>query len=387
MVLLERSLTPPNDESFFLLGARGVGRSTLIKSYFPSAYTINLLLASHEERFVSDPDRLVQEVLALDQEVTHVFIDEIQKVPKLCDVVHYLLEEKKVAKRFILTGSSARKLKAAGANLLAGRAHYLSLFPLSERELGPRFSIEKALNYGLLPDVWNRTQAQSIVRYLRGYCQTYLKEEVWAEHLIRKIEPFRKFLEVAAQHNTRIVNYTKIAKIIGVDPKTVQTYFQILEETYLAILLEPYARSIRQQVHAAPRFYFIDTGIARALARQLTVAAQPQTAEYGYLFEQFIVTECIKRNSYEERDYKFSYLTTKAGAEIDLIIERPGKQTILLEIKSSTQSLPDHGRHLAGFRGDFDDPIGMVASQDPIRRRKDWILFAHWQEALAIIFD
>jgi predicted AAA+ superfamily ATPase len=379
-------ITLPNNESFFLFGARGTGKSTLIKERFPHAHPINLLLASQEERLNRNPDDLIGEVLALDPKVSHVFIDEIQKIPKLCDIVHFLIEEKKVPQKFILTGSSARKLKSSGANLLAGRSIYFNLFPFCYSEIGDDFDIEKTLSYGLMPEVWNRDKSQGIIRFLRAYGQTYLKEEIWAEHLIRKLEPFRKFLEVAAQHNAQIVNYSAIAKIIGVDTKTVQNYFQILEETYLGIILEPFSHSIRQQVHAAPRFYLIDIGIARTLSRLIGLPSQPATTEYGRVFEQFIVLECIKLNAYLELDYKFSYVTTKAGAEIDLIIERPLKPTLLMEIKSSTQSLPDHGRHLKGFAADFESPVGYVVSQDRTRRKDGWITYLHWEDALRDIF-
>jgi len=384
--LRSRLITLQNDENFFLFGARGTGKSTLIKERFPGAHVVNLLLATHEERLSRNPDDLVAEVEALNPIVSHVVIDEIQKIPKLCDIVHFLIEEKRVPQKFILTGSSARKLKSSGANLLAGRALYCNLFPFSYRELGDDFDLQKALSYGLLPEAWNRGKSQSIVRFLRAYGQTYLKEEVWAEHLIRKLEPFRKFLEVAAQHNAQIVNYSAIAKIVGVDVKTVQTYFQILEETYLGIILEPFSRSIRHQVHGAPKFYFVDIGIARTLSRLVGFPAQPTTTEYGRVFEQFIVLECIKLNAYLELDYRFSYLTTKAGAEIDLIIERPGKPTVLMEIKSSEQSLPDHGRHLNGFLADFEDPVGLVVSQDRTRKKYGWITHLHWAEALDEVF-
>ncbi len=357
-----------------------------MKERFPDAYIINLLLPSQEERLSRDPEDLIGEVLGLDPQVTHIFIDEIQKVPKLCDVVHYLIEEKKVNQHFILTGSSARKLKSSGANLLAGRAMFLSLFPFCSPEIGIGFDLEKALGYGLLPKVWNQEKPSGIVRFLKAYCQTYLKEEVWAEHLIRKIEPFRKFIEVAAQHNTQIINYSTIGRIVGVDVKTVQTYFHILEETHLGILLEPYSRSIRSQVHAAPKFYYIDTGITRTLGRTINMPLVASTTEYGNLFEQFFVLECVKLNAYLELDYKFSYLTTKAGAELDLIIERPGKNTVLIEIKSANKTLPEYARHLMGFKDDFEDPVGLVVSQDKTRRMDGWITFVHWQDALTEIF-
>ncbi|MBM4253991.1 MAG: ATP-binding protein [Deltaproteobacteria bacterium] len=359
----------------------------MIKSHFSSVHTINLLLDRHESRLARDPDALIGEVTALSENITHVFIDEIQKVPKLCDIVHHLIEDKKVPQKFILTGSSARKLKMAGANLLAGRALYFNLYPFSYRELGAHFDFEKAIRFGLLPQVWQRSGDQSIIRFLRAYGQTYLKEEVWAEHLVRKLEPFRKFLEVAAQHNARLINYSRVATVVGVDIKTVQTYFQILEETHLAVLLEPYSRSIRQQVHAAPRFYFVDTGIARTLSLQVGTKLSASTGEFGHLFEQFFVMECIKLNQYLELGYRFSYLTTKAGAEIDLIIERPGQATILMEIKSSSMQNITHARHLTGFRDDFEDPVMMVVSQDEIRSTKDGIIYLNWRDALNEIFS
>jgi predicted AAA+ superfamily ATPase len=386
MVLKSRIIKTENDESFFVFGSRGTGKSTLIKDRYPAAHTVNLLLPSHEERLSADPEDLVNEVLALDVNTTHVFIDEIQKVPKLCDVVHYLIEEKKVPQKFILTGSSARKLKSAGANLLAGRAVFLNLYPFCSYELGDDFDLEKALSFGLLPKVWNQDKKGGIVRFLRAYCQTYLKEEVWAEHLIRKLEPFRKFLEVAAQHNTHIINYSTIAKAIDVDVKTVQTYFQILEETHIGIMLEPYSRSIRSQVHAAPRFYYVDTGIVRTLNRTVNLPLTPSTTEYGELFEQFFVLECIKLNHYLELDYKFSYVTTKAGAEIDLIIERPGDSSVLIEIKSARKAQNDMAAHIGSFIKDFDHPRALVVSQDTLRRKVGKVTFLHWQEALSEIF-
>jgi predicted AAA+ superfamily ATPase len=344
------------------------------------------LLDRNEARLSRDPDALVGEVAALSDQISHVFIDEIQKVPKLCDVVHYLIEDKKVPQKFILTGSSARKLKVAGANLLAGRALYFNLYPFSCMELAEQFDFEKALSFGLLPAVWQKANDQSMIRFLRAYGQTYLKEEVWAEHLVRKLEPFRKFLEVAAQHNARLINYSRIADVVGVDVKTVQTYFQILEETHLAIILEPYSRSIRQQVHAAPRFYFVDTGIARTLSLQIGIKLNQSTGEFGHLFEQFFVMECIKLNQYLELGYRLSYLTTKAGAEIDLIIERPGRPTVLIEIKSSSMQRVTHARHLAGFHADFDDPVMMVVSQDEIRSIEDGVIYLNWRDALNDIF-
>lgn len=222
--MFHRLLNLPNDKSCFLFGARGTGKSTLLRATLPSASTLvfNLLEASTEDRLARDPSALEREVLALPPTVTHVVVDEVQKLPRLLDAVHNLIETHRVPQRFVLTGSSARKLKAGGANLLAGRASLRHLFPLQRRELGDAYDEDRALRFGGLPAVWNATTDEDRADFLRAYAHGYLREEIQAEQIVRNLDPFRRFLEVAAQNDGKILNHARIAREVGSDPKTIQ---------------------------------------------------------------------------------------------------------------------------------------------------------------------
>jgi predicted AAA+ superfamily ATPase len=180
-----------------------------------------------------------------------------------------------------MTGSSARKLKRGGANLLAGRAFVYHLFPFSFVEVGEMFDLEKALNWGMLPQIFATRTNDDRVRFLQAYAYTYLKEEIAAEQIVRKLGPFRRFLEVAAQCNGKIINYAKIASDVGVDDKTVKEYFLTLEDTLIGFFLEPFQHSFRKRLSHKPKFYFFDLGVTKALARTLTVELRPSTSAYG----------------------------------------------------------------------------------------------------------
>lgn len=332
--MINRLLVLPLAQSLFLFGARNTGKSTLLQhTYSPaSSLTIDLLDPVLEERFARHPNELNAIVLALPAKVTHVIIDEVQKLPKLLDVVHHLIQT--TEKKFVLTGSSARKLKYGGANLLAGRAFVYHLYPFSFIELGPQFDLHHALQWGLLPNVTNLVETVEKTKFLQAYALTYLKEEIWAEQFIKKIDPFRRFLEVAAQANGKIINYANIARDVGVDDKTVKEYFCLLEDTLVGFFLEPFHHSFRKRLSSKPKFYFFDTGVCRALARHLSLSLKPETSAYGEVFEHFIIVECHKLASYFFSEYRFSYLRTKDDAEIDLIVDRPGLPLLLIEIKS-----------------------------------------------------
>ncbi len=223
MKYIKRLLQLLLSQSFFVFGARNTGKSTLLKHAFETKNTlwIDLLDPSLEERYSVDPVSFKQEVLALDQDVKHIVIDEVQKLPKLLDLVHQLIED--TDKIFIMTGSSARKLRHGSANLLAGRAFVFNLFPFTSEELGKDFDLEEAMHWGTLPAVAYKMQSkEDKINFLQAYAQTYLKEEIWLEQFIRKIEPFRKFLEVSAQCNGQILNISNIAKDVGVDDKTIK---------------------------------------------------------------------------------------------------------------------------------------------------------------------
>jgi predicted AAA+ superfamily ATPase len=375
----------PLKHSFFLFGPRGTGKSTLLHQELNSIETLwfDLLDSSIEEAFLRNPSDLYSIVKA-STHTTHVIIDEIQKVPKLLDEVHRLIEEKE--KFFILTGSSARKLKRQGANLLAGRAFVYSLFPLSCFELEENFDLHQALHFGTLPKIFSLNDDEERKDFLRAYCDTYLKEEIWSEQVIRKLPPFRKFLEVAAQSNGKIVNYSNIATHVGVDDKTIKEYFNVLEDTLLGFFLEPFHNSLRKRLSNKPKFYFFDTGIVRSLSRRLSVPLAPKTFAYGEAFEHFVILEFMRLGSYFQPDYRFSYLRTAGDVEIDLIVERPGKPMLCVEIKSTdTINEKDIGS-FSRLTKDFENSQAVVLSQDRFTKKFDHVTCYPWQQGLEEFF-
>lgn len=385
---IKRLLALPDDYSLMLFGARGVGKSTLLAQRFDLGQSlyINLLDPAEEASFARDPNELIALVDALPDTARHVIIDEIQKVPKLLDVVHLLLENRKSPKHFVLTGSSARKLKAGGVNLLAGRAFVYHLYPFSFLELGKEFDLQQVLTWGTLPKLLTFKQDSSRQKFLQAYAQTYIREEIWAEQLVKKLDPFRRFLEVAAQCNGKIINYSNISRDVGIDDKTVKSYFSLLEDTLLGFILEPFQHSFRKRLKSSPKFYFIDTGIARALARHLSVIPLSGTSYYGELFEQFIVTECIKLADCFRSEYRFSYLMTSAGAEIDLVVERPGEKLLCIEIKSKQQVLEQDVSQLIRLTTDIGDCEAVCFSCDKRRKKFGNVTVYPWQEGVEHFF-
>jgi predicted AAA+ superfamily ATPase len=385
--MIPRLLKLPKDESFFLFGARGTGKTTLLKHapWFKSALYINLLKSDAEQRFARNPDALEAVVRALPHETTHVIIDEVQKVPKLLDLVHELIET--TEKKFVLTGSSARKLKHGGANLLAGRAFVYHLHPFSYLELGDKFLLNDYLRWGMLPKVFEYEVDEKKQRFLEAYTNTYLKEEIWAEQFIRELDPFRYFLEVAAQSNGKIVNFSNIARDVGVDIKTIQKYFSILEDTLLGFFLVAYENSFRKRLSKTPKFYFFDIGVVRALSNQLSIPIVESTSLYGDTFEAFIITQCQYLASDSHCNYKFSYLKTKDDAEIDLVVERPGLPILFIEIKSSNDVENRHLSNLRALAQDFGECEAVCFSRDPYAKKLDGITVYPWAEGIKRYFS
>ncbi|MCC6220634.1 MAG: ATP-binding protein [Deltaproteobacteria bacterium] len=334
--MVGRELNILLSRSFFLFGARGVGKTRLLKETFSkeqSTFWIDLLLPSEFDRYLLDPELLIRKVDALERAPEWIVIDEVQKIPKILDVVHHLIEERKL--RFALSGSSAKKLRAGGANLLAGRAFVYHLYPFTAAELGEQFNLDEALAFGTLPEISALATPEEKERYLESYALTYLKEEVWNEHLVRALEPFRRFLEVAAQTSGSIVNFAKIARDVGVDEKTVKSYFSILEETLLGFFLDSYHTSLRKTQRRSPKFYLFDLGVIRAFERTLQIPITPRTYGYGRLFEHFVLQEVVRKNVYRRKNFSLYYFQSQANVEVDLVIDRPGEDPVLVEIKST----------------------------------------------------
>ena len=385
--MFHRSINLPTNRSCILFGARSTGKSTLVRARFEASETrtYNLLEADTEERFSRDPRALEREVLALPASIRHVVVDEVQKVPRLLDGVHNLIETHKVPQAFLLTGSSARRLKAGGANLLAGRASIRNLFPLIREELGAAYDLDRALRFGGLPPVWNAEDDAARADFLRSYAQGYLREEIRAEQVVRSLDPFRRFLEVAAQGSGKVLNYARIARDVGSDPKTIQAWYGVLEDTLLGCHVDAFHTSVRKQLRQAPKFYLFDTGVARAMGHLLNVPLNPGTSYYGELFEQLVIAELFARNAYSQLDWRLAYLQTKAGLEIDLVLSRPGKPLALVEIKSTAQVREDHVAALRAFEGDFPEAELYLLSRDPHPQRFGRIQALPWEAGVQVL--
>ncbi|MCM2281718.1 MAG: ATP-binding protein [Bdellovibrionaceae bacterium] len=340
---------------------------------------IDLLKPAVEDTYRVDPEELARQVSGK-KRYKWVVIDEVQKLPKLLDVVHNLIEEND--QKFILSGSSARKLKRGAANLLAGRAFVYHLHPFTSVELGDSFDLDCALQWGLLPKVWNLQEQEDKHEFLRSYALTYLKEEIQAEQIVRILDPFRSFLEVAAQTNGKIVNFSKVARDVGVDTTTVQNYYSILEDTLVGFFLNSFHRSVRKRQHQAPKFYFFDPGVVRMLSRTLDLPLVPSTASYGELFEQFLILEIRKLAEYRRKEWEFSYLRTKDDVEIDLIIDRARRPLICVEIKSTRNIRPDDINQFMKITGDMTNIEAYCFSNDPRSKKIGHVHCLHWTEGL-----
>lgn len=374
--MVSRLSKPLLTNSFFLFGARGVGKSTLIRQLIKkNAYLIDLLDDEVFDRYLVEPKLL--EKIANGQKYEWIIIDEVQRCPKLLNIVHKLIEEKK--QKFALTGSSSRKIKRGGANLLAGRAFVNVLYPFTSLELKDDFDLTEVLHWGSLPKIYDLKTDAERKSYLRSYSLTYLKEEIIAEQIVRNLEPFREFLTVAAQCSGQVVNYSNIARDVGVQSPTVKTYFQILEETYIGFYLPQFHRSIRKSQIESPKFYFFDNGVQKALEASLDSKPTKGTAVYGHLFESFIVQEIFRLNEYFQKDYRLSFYRTKHGTEIDLVLSK-GRKTILVEIKSSFKIDPKEVNTFSKIADDFGpESECYYLSQDTIEYKHEKIHCMHWQ--------
>lgn len=384
--MLSRLLILPKNQSFFLFGARNTGKSTWVSMSLDKkvCFWIDLLDPVQESLYSLHPEQLEEHVKTLNNSIKYVVIDEIQKIPQLLDVVHRLIES--TDKYFIMTGSSARKLKRGSANLLAGRAFSYHFFSFSFLELGKQFNLDTAINYGLLPYIYHLKDDVTRQRFLMTYAHTYLKEEISAEQVVRKLNAFRKFLEVAAQQNGKIINHTNIAKDTGVTVVTAQEYYQILEDTLIGFYLEPFHTSVRKRLNKKPKFYFFDTGVVKALNNTLKIPLTPRTHAYGDAFEHLVILECMKLASIYFLQYRFSYLQTKDGAEIDLVVERPGEKHLLIEIKSSDNVDFAKLVNLQKLSNDISNCEAICLSNDPRKRAKDNITIYPWQEGIRKFF-
>lgn len=353
-MMIDRQVNLPARQSFFLLGARQTGKSTLIDARYPhGVWKVDLLLGELFQQYAQDPSRFRKEAEAQlrAKRIRTIFIDEIQRVPALLNEVQALMQAWTC--QFILTGSSARKLKRGGANLLAGRAVERHLFPLTCRELAGQCELRDLLRFGSLPPLLT-LDATARVDFLTSYVHTYLREEVQAEGIARNIGGFSRFLDLAASQSGELVSFSAMARECALPVRTVQSYYDILEDTLIGLRLPPWRRSARKRLVGHPKFYFFDLGVTNALNKRLTGHVDRLTQ--GRLFEQLLVLEAHRLLQYARSEASLFFWRTNHGAEVDLVIEKHGTIRAACEIKHTGNIA---GAHLSGLRA-FQDEHGRV---------------------------
>ncbi|MEW5693553.1 MAG: DUF4143 domain-containing protein, partial [Candidatus Hydrogenedentota bacterium] len=371
----------------FLFGPRGVGKTMLSREFAsknpPSLY-IDLLSYETYSRYLSSAGlfrREIESAIKPDKILT-VVIDEIQKMPVLLDEIHSLIETYKGKVRFLLTGSSARKLKHGGANLLAGRVWTLKLHPFTHKEVD--VDLFKALRIGTLPAIY--LSEDNPVRSLKAYVETYLKEEIMQEALIRKVDNYIRFLDIAGQMNGEPLNFSKLAKGCGVSVKTVQEFTQILIDTMLVFRINGWARSVRKQLLQSPKIYFFDCGILNAVRGELEIETKPSSYIFGKRFETFVIQEIIQLSDYYECNYKMHYWRTNTGLEVDLVLSRNFTDPLIaIEIKSSTSLSETDLKSLLSFKKENPDARLICLCTAPRKYLAGNISIYPWKEGIEYI--
>ncbi len=353
----------------FLWGARQTGKSTLLRERFPDALVLDLLDTSLAADLAVQPRRLRERVLADEPET--VVIDEVQYVPTLLPEVHWLLEN--TATRFILCGSSARKLRRESSNLLGGRAvdHYLH--PLTTAEIGD-VDLGRLLRFGALPVHYLSNDPKPL---LRAYINNYLKQEIIDESVTRNIPAFSRFLQTVAIGHGQQVNHSNVARETGVSASTVRNYYQILEDTLLGFTLEPWKKKKRRRLVDTAKFYLFDVGVANQLHPEATNIGEG-TDLYGRAFEHFIINEVRAWIEYEQLDLPITFWRTSSGLEVDLIV---GDLDLAVECKSSREVRQSDLKGVRGMLDELTPKRTMVVSREPHRRKtEDGIEIVSWQD-------
>ena len=378
MVMYPRTLRMelPPGQSTFLWGPRKTGKSTLLRQQFPRSARFDLLDTRLLLEFTRSPWVLAERIRALDPATREhpIVIDEVQKVPALLDEVHRLIEEDGL--RFVLCGSSARKLKRGRANPLGGRAWRFALHPLTWPEI-PEFDLLRALSHGLVPKHYDGAQPR---RALAGYVDDYLKEEVFAEGLTRNAPAFSRFFEALSFSHGKLLNFSSIARDCGVDSKTVREYFQILVDTLLGGFVEPFSRRrSRAVLTRSPKFYLFDVGLAgHVTGRRIERTVGP---DFGRALEHFVLMELLAYRGYRERDFPVRFWRTKTGLECDFVLGRDGEVAVEVKGKTSVQT-----RDLRGLRAYAEEHrprhAVVVCNESAPRRTGDGLWILPWREFL-----
>ncbi|OGT44205.1 MAG: ATPase [Gammaproteobacteria bacterium RIFCSPHIGHO2_12_FULL_40_19] len=355
-------------KSFFLFGPRATGKTSLIKAQFAKNIPyLDLLNSDLYLRLSERPADLYSVIQGYDQHATMAIIDEVQRIPHLLNEVHRLIENEKLT--FLLTGSSARKLRRNQANLLGGRARQAELFPLTSAEI-PAFNLERYLQVGGLPMVY---QSDEPFEDLLSYVNTYLKEEIQTEALVRELPPFIRFLKFSALTSGEIINFANIASDAAVAAHVVRDYYSILEDTFIGFMLPAWTKTMKRKSTSKAKFYYFDIGVKHALT---DVKHVPQQSDlYGKAFEHFMALELRAYLNYRRKNISFCYWQAKNGQEVDFILN----DAIAIEVKATTRV---QDKHLKGLKTLLEEKICtryILISQDAIPRRVGDLEIMPWQ--------
>ncbi|MBI4309324.1 MAG: ATP-binding protein [Candidatus Omnitrophica bacterium] len=368
----------PKGKSAFLWGPRKTGKSTFLRQHFPKSVYFDLLDNDIYMDFVKRPSLLRQELSGMKSTIHGpVIIDEVQKVPAILDEVHWMIENMRIS--FIMCGSSARKLKRGQANLLGGRAWRFELFPLVSAEID-RLNLLRALNHGLVPLHYIEANAK---KELKAYAYDYLKEEVFEEGLTRNIPAFSRFFDAMSYSHGQITNFSNVARDCGVDYKTVREYYQILQDTLLGRMIEPFKRrQDRAVILRAPKFYLFDVGLAGALTHR--EIGEEKGEEFGRAFEHFIFMELTAYGSYKDLDFDINYWKTKSGLEVDFVLAR-GEAAIEVKGASRVDHLDVKG--LRTFYDEYRPKKAIVVTNERAGRIDKGIHFLPWRDFLGQLWS
>lgn len=344
MHFIHRVLEPPAG-SFFLFGPRGTGKTTWLKRQYPSALWINLLQPEELMYYSASPEKLKDVILANPNAKT-VIIDEVQKVPILLSLVHSIIEEKRGI-QFILTGSSARKLKRAGVDLLAGRAILKKMHPFAAFELKDEFQLDQALKIGLLPLVW---EAENPLATINTYAALYLKEEVQEEGIVRRVGDFARFLKVMSFSHASLLNTANIARECSVSRKTVDSYLQILEDLMLSFTLHVFTKKAQRALSAHAKFYFFDAGVFRSLRAKNPMDRSEEID--GAALEGLVAHHLKFWLDHQEDSWELEFWRTRSGVEVDFVLYGP-TGFWAIEVKNNSTLSPSDTRGLEEFQKDY----------------------------------
>jgi uncharacterized protein len=371
-----RLLSFPETGSFFLFGPRQTGKTTLVRSRYPNAWYVNLLFEETFFRYSAEPglfrNQAIEQITR--QGIETIVLDEVQRIPELLNDVQALIDTNPRI-RFVLTGSSARKLKRKGVNLLAGRAVERRLFPYVQQEMGDGFSLDTVLRFGALPSIFGK-DPETTIDLLMAYVNTYLREEIRQEGFVRNLGSFSRFLDIAASQNSELVSFSDTARECGVSSHTIKSYYDVLEDTMVAFPLQAWSKSIRKRMVSHPRYYFFDIGVVNALNRRLSAEPDPRTK--GRLFETFVIVELHRHLHYSRSEARLFFWRTSGGAEVDLVVEKHGRLIAACEIKSSRVIDGSDLSGLKSFKEDNPDTPCYLTCTTELPYEKNGIRILPW---------